>query len=39
LALRRGLLATDEHAALKADLEEIARTLSGLINGLEKRHA
>lgn len=37
LALRRELLNRDEHAALKTDLEEIARMLSGLISGLEKR--
>ena len=35
LARRRGLLNPDEQAALKAQLEEIARMLSGLINGLD----
>jgi len=37
LAARRLLTTTDHHAKLKADLEEIAKMLSGLINGLEKR--
>lgn len=37
LALRRQLLEPAEHAALKAQVEEIARMLSGLINGLDKR--
>ncbi len=39
LALRRSLLSSDEHVALKANLEEIARMLSGLINGLEDRES
>jgi hypothetical protein len=35
---RRGRLITDEdHAFLKERLEEIARMLSGLINGLDNR--
>jgi len=38
LALRRGLLSNEEHSALKGDLEEIARMLSGLITGLHKRN-
>jgi four helix bundle protein len=37
LALRRNLLTSVEHAALKGQLEEIARMLSGLIKGLENR--
>ncbi len=37
LARRRRLLADPHHVALKAKLEEIARMLSGLINGLENR--
>ena len=37
LALRRGLISGNDHAALKARLEEIARMLSGLISGLDKR--
>jgi four helix bundle protein len=37
LAQRRGLLEPADHAVLKSQLEEIARMLSGLINGLEKR--
>jgi four helix bundle protein len=32
LAARQGLLQSEQHAQLKADLEEIARMLSGLIN-------
>jgi four helix bundle protein len=39
LALRQGLLQPDQHQQLKADLEEIARMLSGLINGLDKRRS
>ena len=37
LARRRGFLSDSNHSKRKADLEEIARMLSGLINGLEKR--
>ena len=37
LALRRRLLAPEQHTSLKDGLEEIARMLSGLINGLDKR--
>jgi len=37
LARRRGLLDNGKHRRLKDELEEIARMLSGLINGLEKR--
>ena len=37
LARRRNLLAPEVHAELKARLEEIARMLSGLIQGLENR--
>ena len=37
LAARQKLLAPDRHQQLKANLEEIARMLSGLINGLENR--
>ena len=37
LAERQGLLRPDRHAELKLALEEIARMLSGLINGLDKR--
>jgi four helix bundle protein len=39
LAARQGLLQADRHQQLKADLEEIARMLSGLINALDKRQA
>lgn len=37
LARRRSLLSEPQHGTLKAQLEEIARMLSGLIAGLEKR--
>ncbi len=37
LAARQDLLKSDRHAQLKADLEQIAKMLSGLINGLENR--
>jgi four helix bundle protein len=37
LATRQGLLTVERHQQLKSDLEEIARMLSGLIKGLEKR--
>jgi four helix bundle protein len=37
LAARQGLLGPQPHERLKADLEEIARMLSGLINGLDHR--
>lgn len=39
LAARQDLLKPDRHARLKGDLEEIAKMLSGLINGLNKREA
>ncbi len=39
LALRRRLVAPAEHEALKARLEEIAKMLAGLINGLDKRNS
>jgi len=32
------LIERDRHDKLKADLEEIARMISGLINGLDKRN-
>jgi four helix bundle protein len=37
LAARQRLLSAEGHCQLKADLEEIARMLSGLIRGLEHR--
>jgi len=37
LASRRMLIPRELHLALYADLEEIARMLSGLIHGLDKR--
>jgi four helix bundle protein len=37
LARRRKLLTDNAHSTLKAELEEIARMLSGLIKGLDKR--
>lgn len=39
LALRRKLLTSMEHESLKSQLEEIARMLSGLINGLVNRES
>ncbi len=39
LAKRRGLIQPEDHLKLKADLEEIARMLSGLINALDKRQS
>ena len=38
LANRQRLLESPQHQQIKADLEEIARMLSGLINGLDKRN-
>ncbi len=37
LARRRGLVAEQEHAALRHELEIIAKMISGLIAGLDKR--
>ncbi|MCB9858221.1 MAG: four helix bundle protein [Phycisphaerales bacterium] len=37
IAERRSLISPELHGKLKADLEEIAKMLSGLIKGLEKR--
>ncbi|MCK6455293.1 MAG: four helix bundle protein [Phycisphaerae bacterium] len=37
VAARQGLIEGERHDKLKADLEEIARMISGLINGLDKR--
>ena len=37
LAKRRDLIDSDQHHALKHQLEEIAKMLSGLIKGLERR--
>jgi four helix bundle protein len=39
LAARQSLIKPDRHIQLKADLEEISRMLSGLINGLGKPKA
>ena len=39
LARRRALITDEVHAEMKERLEEIARMLSGLINGLENRNA
>ena len=39
LGSRQRLLEPADHQQLKANLEEIARMLAGLINGLEKREA
>lgn len=37
LARRRGLIQPTDHEALKSQSQEIAKMLSGLINGLERR--
>ena len=37
IAARRGFIAAPDHAQMKSNLEEIARMISGLINGLDKR--
>lgn len=37
VARRRGLIADAQHAVFRSDLETIAKMLSGLIKGLEKR--
>jgi four helix bundle protein len=37
IAMRRGFITVPDHVALKSNLEEMARMISGLINGLEKR--
>lgn len=37
LGVRQKLVDADHHRQMKANLEEIARMLSGLINGLENR--
>lgn len=34
---QEGLIMANRHDELKADLEEVARMLSGLIKGLDKR--
>jgi len=39
LTARQGLLKPESHTGLKNDLEEIARMLSGLINGLDRRQS
>jgi hypothetical protein len=36
LASRRSLIESPSHLIMKSDLEELARMLSGLINGLGK---
>src|ERR1017187_8165081 len=37
IAVRRGFIATNDHAQMKSSLEGISRMISGLINGLDKR--
>ncbi len=37
VARRRGLIDKAKHERLRADLETVAKMISGLINGLEKR--
>jgi four helix bundle protein len=39
LAARQALLKQDAHSELKGNLEEIARMLSGVINGLDRRQS
>ena len=39
VARRRGLIDQSKHETLRQDLETIAKMISGLINGLEKRDA
>jgi four helix bundle protein len=39
IAKRRGFIADVDHASLKSKLEEMAKMISGLINGLDKRKA
>jgi four helix bundle protein len=36
IAMRRGFVTSPDRADLKSNLEEMARMISGLINGLEK---
>lgn len=37
IARRRGFIDDALHVSLRADLEEVAKMLSGLIKGLDKR--
>ena len=37
VAKRRGFICDADHLKLKSDLEEIAKMISGLINGLDRR--
>lgn len=39
IASRRGFVAHNDHATLKSNLDEMAKMISGLINGLEKRRS
>ena len=39
IAKRRGFINDSAHAKLKSNLDEIARMISGLINGLDKRES
>jgi four helix bundle protein len=39
IAKRRGFIADAQHAQLRTELEVIAKMISGLINGLDKREA
>jgi four helix bundle protein len=39
IAARRGFVSDGDHHPLKSELEQIARMLCGLINGLDKRKA
>jgi hypothetical protein len=37
VARRRGFISDTDHSSLKSHLEEMAKMISGLINGLDKR--
>jgi hypothetical protein len=39
IAFRRGFIAEVDHANLKSSLEIMAKMISGLINGLDKRQS
>ena len=39
IAARRGFIPASDHLSLKSKLEEMARMISGLINGLKNRDA
>jgi four helix bundle protein len=39
ITMRRGFISSEDHGTLKSNLEEMARMISGLINGLDKRES